>query len=226
MVVDKPNLIQHLSSERLTTYLHVAGGDGDAGLRRYELNQQLSESLYVPLQNLEVGLRNGLHAVFSAHHGETWFDGPFPFKAWQAKAVRDAKAQRRNQRKPDCPGGIIAELHFGFWTTLFDPEFDQPIWHKGYLKQVFRYPPPDAPGLNRQMFSGILNEIRRLRNRVFHHEPILKLSRVHATHLSLCHLLGMLGPDLLAWNQGNDRFPVTYASYCAELSGLQKTVAT
>jgi len=218
MLIDKTRLIRDLSPERLTTYLQMTDGDVVAGLRRYELNQQLSEALYVPLQNLEIGLRNGLHRAFSARHGSSWFDGPFPFKPWQAIAVREAKAKRQRQSKPDGHGGIIAELHFGFWTTLFDPEFDHPIWHKGYLKQVFRHPPPDAPGLNRRMFSGPLNEIRKLRNRVFHHEPILKILKVHATHQSLCRILGMLSPDLLAWNQSNDRFPATYAACRAELN--------
>ena len=72
------------------------------------------------------------------------------------------------------------------------------------------------------MFSGKLNEIRKLRNRVFHHEPILNLMKVQATHQSLCRILGMLSPDLLAWNQSNDRFPVTYATcWAVQAMGFQ-----
>ena len=222
MVIDKDNLIQNLSSERMRTYIQIAGGNRDIGIEWYELNQQLSASLYVPLQNLEVGLRNGLHGVLAAHHGETWFDGHLPLKPWQAKAVQEAKDGLRNRRKPQGPGGIIAELNFGFWTALFDPLFDQPIWHKGHLKQLFKYHHPGSPGLNRQMFSGVLNEIRRLRNRVFHHEPILKLNMVYSTHESLCQLLGMLCPDLFAWNRLNDRFPTTHAACTRKMNENRK----
>jgi hypothetical protein len=61
MAINKPELLHLLSPERLGPYLLATNGVLGNALALYEHNQALSEALYIPLQNLEVGLRNRLH---------------------------------------------------------------------------------------------------------------------------------------------------------------------
>lgn len=53
---------QALSLERFGRYLDWAAGDGMRAIELYTLNTRISESLYTPLQMLEVALRNRIHA--------------------------------------------------------------------------------------------------------------------------------------------------------------------
>jgi hypothetical protein len=53
-------------SLRFGRYSAWAAGDKQRAITLYTLNTQLSESLYTPLQMLEVALRNRIHAVLSA----------------------------------------------------------------------------------------------------------------------------------------------------------------
>lgn len=63
---------------------------------------------------------------------------------------------------------MVAELTFGFWTSLFDTKFERVLWKD--LRLAF----PKCPKMERQRksISSKLNSIRKLRNRVFHHESI------------------------------------------------------
>ncbi|VEE53934.1 hypothetical protein [Stenotrophomonas maltophilia] len=59
-----------LSLERFGRYLDWAGGDRSRAIALYGCNTHLSESLYAPLQTLEVALRNRIHTVLTQAKGE------------------------------------------------------------------------------------------------------------------------------------------------------------
>ena len=136
MTINKQELLQLLSAERLGPYLLAAKDDFDAALRLYEHNQALSEALYITLQNLEVGLRNRLHGMFTQQFGRAWFDTEVIRKPAQVRAIQEAKDKLQKVAKPIDPGRIVAELNFGFWTGFFDTCYDQPLWHR-HLRAVF-----------------------------------------------------------------------------------------
>ena len=71
---DQAGLVDALSLERFGRYLSWAGGDQARALELYALNTGLSEALYVPLQVLEVVLRNRVHAVLVQAQGPRWFE--------------------------------------------------------------------------------------------------------------------------------------------------------
>src|SRR5262249_41189467 len=52
-----------LSLERFARYLAWADQDRARAIELYTLNTRISESLYIPLQALEIALRNRIHAV-------------------------------------------------------------------------------------------------------------------------------------------------------------------
>ena len=67
-----------ISHERLDAYRQRGSSSDDAELfAHYAWNMALSESLYTPLQCLEVSLRNGIHDAATAQFkSDTWFDLP------------------------------------------------------------------------------------------------------------------------------------------------------
>ena len=64
------------------------------------------------------------------------------------------------------PGRVVAELSLGFWVALFARGYEESLWRTA-LYRCFD-PTPARRQLHKQ-----LNRLRRFRNRVAHHEPIL-----------------------------------------------------
>jgi len=123
------------------------------------------------LQILEITLRNSLHsAITESYQTERWFELSFLHERERGQ-FNQAKGSLRNEKKTMEAGRIIAELSFGFWTSLFDVRYEhnQILWPK-LLKPTFPYLPKGQR--TRAFLSRELNRIRFLRNRVFHHEPI------------------------------------------------------
>ncbi|MDQ7067344.1 MAG: hypothetical protein Q9M40_04815 [Sulfurimonas sp.] len=68
---------------------------------------------------------------------------------------------------------IIAELPFGFWTSLFRKSYTNLMRIKD-IKNIFpNIPSKNQALINRRILDKKLNHIRKFRNRVFHYEPII-----------------------------------------------------
>lgn len=158
-----------LSEARLDGYKRYQGDTDFDCLLRYLWNSKLSESLYVPLQNLEVVLRNRIHDSLSDHYGtELWFDQRRLLGAYQPQQVRQARSKFSGGDRNNA-GKIVAELSFGFWSALVNRRYSAtlvPI----LLRDCFQNVSPAYR--NRGYIASTLDGLRMLRNRIFHHEPI------------------------------------------------------
>lgn len=66
----------------------------------------------------------------------------------------------------------------------------------------------------RHNISAALNQIRDLRNRVFHHEPLLLLTPTLLDQHTVCVTVINWGdPQLGQWLGNHDRLPVTWAGW-------------
>jgi hypothetical protein len=195
-----------LSVERLDAY-----GDASVSpsvvLGRYLLNLALCESLYSPLQLCEVALRNSLHAHLSARCGRPdWYDSAgFSLTPWAVEEVAKAKAKITKSNREVTSGRVVAELHFGFWTSLFEAHYTQ---CGGYLptgiKAVFPYLPKSLH--SPKGIKSALDRIRALRNRVFHHERIVHFTDLDAQHTLILDVIGWIRPELRQLAAALDRF--------------------
>lgn len=107
-------------------------------------------------------------------------------------------------------GRIISELSFGFWTSLFDKKYDSTFWKR---RDLIRAALPNMPNhmRTRHILAKRFNEIRRLRNRVFHHEPIWNISNLTQQHENIVKALNWLNSDVRVTNQMIcDHFSVIY----------------
>jgi hypothetical protein len=91
-------------------------------LSKHLWNTALCESLYPSFQILEVGFRNALHTEIAATTGDPqWLTNPpgflYPDETQSISAAKDALRSRRLD--PTEPR-LVAEMSFGFWTSLLD----------------------------------------------------------------------------------------------------------
>jgi hypothetical protein len=182
-----------VSAARLKKYGPLAGEDEIDALARYAWNLALSEALYPAISLVEIAVRNRVNVVLAKKFQITkwsqcvdilnWLDAdPSVLDEKEQPWIVDAKKklrQENSRRKFDdrelTPGRLVAALSFGFWTALFDARYDEngsapfQLW-PSLAAEMF-------PGMPRTLrtrsnMSRYLNQIRDLRNRISHHEPI------------------------------------------------------
>ena len=199
-----------LSADRLDVYRQPRDADSLDAVARYLWNEALSEALYPTLAALEVGLRNNLHDELSALYGPSWFTRPGLLRPSEAQRVTDVLATLGRQRKPLTAGRVVAELTFGFWTSLCDRAYERPLWQPLWRRRmVLPYLP--RRHRTRHYVSAHLNGIRLLRNRVFHYEPVWHRRDLAQRHQDILAAIGWVSPVLAETAAPLDRFPAVYA---------------
>jgi hypothetical protein len=164
-----------LSPDRFRTYLRLAGGDRDRALRLHEWNAQLNSALLHDFAHLEVGMRNFYDRALAAvilpgeHH---WTDPTaavrlFPdVQGADARTHRDLNYARTTAGGQSAlPGKILAELTFGFWVLLTSARHTPLVWSP-HLQALY------PNGSRRRLIHAGLDDLRKARNRVAHHEPV------------------------------------------------------
>ncbi len=203
-------LFTALSQERLSAYQSRVDDGGNLNLfSHYAWNMALSESLYPILQTLEITLRNAIYEAAKDHFKQgDWFDDPkIIHYHYNQAAIRKAKQSLQRQNKPLEPGRIIAELTFGFWTSLLDKRYEQVLWHQ-IIKTTFSHMP--RTHRTRKNLSQRFNKIRDLRNRVFHHEPIWYWQDLERQHQDMLEALDWISPEMKELVMAVDRFDDVY----------------
>jgi hypothetical protein len=199
-------LERSLSRDRLEKYLRDSNGDLDVALTVYERNTRLCEAFYTPLQSLEVCFRNSLHREMSAAYGPDWLtNGAAPL---ENDALRDIQAGTDELRHREVtPSGVVAELRFAFWVGLIGPRYDATLWRRPLYK-AFRA----TGGHPRSQVHGPFNALRRLRNRIAHHEPIFHRP-VAQLHAETIEATDWMCRDTAAWAQHHSRFEAVYTGH-------------
>jgi hypothetical protein len=161
-----------ISSERLAPYLRHHNNDFEKAVEHYKANIEVSEAFYPLISILEVGLRNSIDYQLSRKfNDDNWFENNEFIRIvtpYQIDNISEARKLIHREKKIITPGKIVAELSFGFWTSLFDAKFEMTLWKN--LRLAF----PNCPKniRKRRTMSSKFNGIRKLRNRIFHHESI------------------------------------------------------
>jgi len=180
-----------ISKNRLDEYKRILKTDKTKTIFTYYiLNSEISKSLYMPLQNLEVALRNNIHNALTSFYGtEKWYEIPNFLEYKELRKIEDAKSKLDRARKEITPSRIISELSFGFWTMLFSKNYDKKIWNN-HIKEIF--PNLAKHQRNRRAVSSQINTIRYLRNRIFHFEPIFKNKNLNDIYLDILTMIKWL----------------------------------
>lgn len=205
-----------LSQERFARYLTWADGQHQRAVDLYRLNMQLSESFYPALHVLEALLRNRIHHALATSAGSAWYlpDGGVLQTTQQHDQVARALSDLRRYRRPATTGAVVSNLTLSFWTTMFNTEYEA-LWQQRLHVIVSA---SARKGLHRKHLSGPLTEIRRLRNRIARHEPILHWS-LQSQHDHLMQVMACLSPSTAHWCRQHDRFTELYPAAGVMLYG-------
>ncbi|MFP4139058.1 MAG: hypothetical protein ACOCZU_01940 [Planctomycetota bacterium] len=196
-----------LAEERLAAY----GKDGCEPvivMGRYLWNMALCESLYSPLQMCEVALRNAVHCAITRRLGATyWFD-QLQLTPWGRREVQKSKNRIVRDKRQVTAGRVVAELNFGFWTSLFEDHYERntPFLPRG-ISEIFPNMPKSLH--KRKRIKAILERIRTLRNRVFHHERIIHWKNLEDQHAQILQVIQWISEPLADLASKLDRFHET-----------------
>lgn len=162
-----------ISAERFSTYMAAAGHDEERALLLYLWNAQLGEAFHLPIQAVEVGLRNCVDQALQLEFGTTWWgDGDFRTLVDRQQIEAIDVALHGIARRGDSPthGGMVSGLSFGFWVAMLKPRYNPRFWSRR-LRNAFPHLPRAE---DRRSLEQRLQAIRILRNRIAHHEPIIR----------------------------------------------------
>lgn len=194
------SLERRISTARLNKYLALADGELDAALSQYEQNTKLSEAFYTPLQCLEICLRNTIHEQMSAAYASHWLtNGGPPLSVASLAMIDEAVAELKNNVLAPTPDDIVAELKFAFWIGLLGQHYDNTLWRKALYKGF-----ANGGSKRRQVVHQRFNVIRRLRNRIAHHEPIFMRDNAR-DHAEILEAIGWMCADTQAWAAHHSR---------------------
>lgn len=195
-----PALRATLSAPRMSTYLTATGGDEPGALSLYGWNASVSAALLLPIHFAEVSTRNAAADALVAVHGDWW--------PWDAGFERSLPAPtdprifnpRKNlvdeRDRHGTAGKIIAELKFSFWEDIFTRRHDVRIWNP-HIKNQFSHA-LGTPAEVRLRVHSDLEIIRKLRNRLAHHEPIFKRN-LESDLTQILDLISIRSPETASW---------------------------
>jgi hypothetical protein len=109
----------------------------------------------------------------------------------------------KTRGKPFTAGYLVAELKFGFWTSLVDSCYHR-LWPK-IIKAVVPAMPNSIR--TREEISKRLNEVRFLRNAVSHHHSIWHWPNLRDRHETIHTLIDWIEPAYGEFIKDQDRFP-------------------
>lgn len=200
-------LTRLLSAGRLATYVVACNGDREQALRLYAWNVAVASAFWGGFNVLEVAVRNVIHAGLTRLAGrEDWWIGRLRLHPFEQRRINDAiSAARRAKGDGMLPGHVVAELSFGFWTGLLANRYHERLWVPA-LSQEFSCLVGPRRELHRKQES-----LRKLRNRVAHHEPIFARD-LAADHDRLVSVLSAISPSAVVWVQRNSRVPDVLAT--------------
>lgn len=198
-------LSEIISPLRLGTYLNSAGHDAQRALHLYIWNAQIGEAFHIPIQAVEVGLRNRVSDGLARAYGADWWQESSFLQQAGDHARSDLETVIRrlySKGKDRTTGQIVASLSFGFWVGMLHKRHVPAIWSK-HLNEAF----PHLP--QRIACSDLHREVREvgdLRNRIWHHEPIFRRD-LSSDHARCLRIVSWLCPTKAAWIKPHCRVP-------------------
>lgn len=188
-----------ISPARLTTYVRRAHGNARRALDLYAWNVNAGAALYPILQVNEIALRNAVDRALVAQFGAQW-----PYSSGFLRTLPiferntfEAGRQRleRTQRVPRVStGDVVAAQSYGFWVLLLTSRFQRRIWNQEFATSFSSAPQQ----VTRPVVHDRADEIRRLRNRIAHHEPLFNHDLLGA-HQRATAMVRWISPLLAQW---------------------------
>jgi hypothetical protein len=174
----------------------------------------LADSLHCCIGAVEVAFRNTIHTTLSNHFGTpTWYLQTGIMDPDQQQQLTSAMSKIAFQKKPVTPDRVVGEMTFGFWVTILSRNYEARLWRANRsetIKLAFLHVPKRIR--KRGSIHEHFNQIRALRNRVSHHEPLFDDVKLPQRHQAILDGISWIDPELRRLVYRFDRFPDVYAN--------------
>ena len=182
----------------------------------YYANARLARAFQPLISFFEVVLRNQLHYAIAKHFGDVqWLinqkngfmsapslthivkkTGKKRTNDFLKKEVEKSEKTLQGKKRNVTAGRVIAELNLGFWNSLYETHHYALL--QGVPCTIFRGLPT---GYGRKEINAIIQDIRIMRNRVSHNEPLCFDNRQF--DLTYVKQMYVLISDFLTWINPN-----------------------
>ena len=194
-----------ISPYRLESYLEDSANRNELAIALYEWNNELSAAFWELISLLEVGLRNTIdqkleersrrlgreaHWIFD-ESGELGRRDKAEKNLYPYRDIYSAIGRVRRNEKPVSPQQIISETSLGFWHQLVSSK-SLSIWPD--LAGAFPY----APSRDQSYISELVQDLRKLRNRISHHHKLQRKS-IEQGELLILELAKAIDPEFSIW---------------------------
>lgn len=192
-------VVASLSQRRIDTYAVIAGPDMMRVSALYVWNARISATFFLPLQCAEVCFRNRVAAALCESYSSEWWRDEALLNTFSPETLETlTKTLERIEGRGQAIDSdqLTASLTFGFWVTLLKGKYNPPVWSQ-QLRRQFPALPKD---INRELLRQLAQSVLQLRNRISHHEPLIRLD-LPAKHSQVLRLLEWMCPATHGWLQ-------------------------
>jgi len=180
-------------------------GDVTVALERYRWSHSMAAELWTVIGHFEVLLRHRIDELLREYYREDergipWFLQPGVLSEKGRDSITTV-VERLHGEKKLSRDQIIAGLSFGFWKGFFGADASE-LW-KHCLHKAVRYDKANYP--TRQKVVSDLESIRKLRNRVAHHDSLANVPLAEEVHRIL-RLAAAIDPEAEAWISQNSKW--------------------
>jgi len=183
-----------ISPARLARFSRAVQGEHNRAIRLYLWNSRICSEFYLPLQIVEVATRNGIHNALTLRFGTSWYASPaFTPQLTQryqdelAKTVLDEQKARGSSFTVDH---VVGSMTFGFWVHLLTTRYTTLLWPNGFADAF----PLAHPVVSQHIIHSSINQLRKFRNRVFHHYAIFDANPT-SEYANILKVLGWVSND-------------------------------
>lgn len=210
-----PALPGLVSTARLGRAASRYGGRVDLALRTAAWETELTTAFWGPVAWLEVFVRNALHDAMRRRRRDDWWNEPsVALLDREKRQLERALASLYGHGHPEPTADqVVAALSFGFWVGLTDAgiprhprlSYETAMWQPRLVRAF-----PHLGAVRRKQLHRRLDDVRRFRNRLAHHEPIRSapLGRIRDDLLAVA---GYIHPDAAAFIAGAHRIDEAFA---------------
>lgn len=177
----------------------------DGAMARYIRNIELCKSFYTSLHCFEIALRNAVDKVLinEVGSGNDWFD-TITFDTESTRKINEAKDKIIKKGKTITHDRLVSELSLGFWTSFFTKKYNMFAFQSKIVKKGLCNCPRSERAIDN--IQKKFENIRVLRNRVFHYERIIHYTDLDTQHQQILECIKWMSLELYEFAENIDTY--------------------
>ena len=195
-------LKDYLSEDRLRSYLDFTNNNIERAIKLYELNIEISGYFHYPLEIFEIMLRNSVNAVLIKYYGNKWYEEDFLLNKHKV-VIKDVIDLLKQNKKDINLNNIISNVSFGFWVDFFHLKYKNIFGNK--LMETFNQCLDPST-----LYKQLLKIKNNLRNRIAHHESIIKYNIMKEYYSLIMKLISFIDSDIARYVDKQCKVKETY----------------